>query len=226
MKNIIITGASRGIGFELVQYFAKNNYNVLALSRSIESIKKLNLKTVSALAVDLSVDTDFDKVTSFVLSHWKQVDILIHNAGKLINKPFQKLTSKDFFDVYNVNVFAVAKLTNIVLPYLKKGSHVVTISSIGGVQGSVKFPGLAAYSSSKGAVITLSELLAEEYKNQQISFNVLALGAVQTEMLEEAFPGYKASITAKEMAKYIYNFALTGHTYFNGKILEVSSTTP
>lgn len=226
MKNIIITGASRGIGFELVQYFAKNNYNVLALSRSIESIKKLNLKTVSALAVDLSADTDFDKVTSFVLSHWKQVDILIHNAGKLINKPFQKLTSKDFFDVYNVNVFAVAKLTNIVLPYLKKGSHVVTISSIGGVQGSVKFPGLAAYSSSKGAVITLSELLAEEYKNQQISFNVLALGAVQTEMLEEAFPGYKASITAKEMAKYIYNFALTGHTYFNGKILEVSSTTP
>ena len=226
MKNVIITGASRGIGFELVQYFAKNNYNVLALSRSIESIKKLNLKTVSALAVDLSADTDFDKVTSFVLSHWKQVDILIHNAGKLINKPFQKLTSKDFFDVYNVNVFAVAKLTNIVLPYLKKGSHVVTISSIGGVQGSVKFPGLAAYSSSKGAVITLSELLAEEYKNQQISFNVLALGAVQTEMLEEAFPGYKASITAKEMAIYIYNFALTGHTYFNGKILEVSSTTP
>jgi NAD(P)-dependent dehydrogenase (short-subunit alcohol dehydrogenase family) len=154
------------------------------------------------------------------------VDVLIHNAGKLINKPFSKLSSKDFFEVYNVNVFAVAELTRVLIPYLSKGSHVVTISSIGGVQGSMKFPGLAAYSSSKGAVITLSELLAEEYKEQEISFNVLALGAVQTEMLEEAFPGYKAPISAEEMADYVFNFALTGNKFYNGKILEVSSTTP
>ena len=72
----------------------------------------------------------------------------------------------------------------------------------------------------------MSELLAEEYKEQQISFNVLALGAVQTEMLEEAFPGYKAPVSAEEMAEYIYNFALTGNKFYNGKILEVSSTTP
>ena len=90
----------------------------------------------------------------------------------------------------------------------------------------MKFPGLAAYSSSKGAVITLSELLAEEYKEQQISFNVLALGAVQTEMLEEAFPGYKAPVSASEMADYIFNFALNGNKFYNGKILQVSSTTP
>ena len=70
-------------------------------------------------------------------------------------------------------VFAVANLTRICIPYLQKGSHVVTISSMGGIQGSLKFAGLAAYSSSKGAVITLSELLAEEYKEQGISFRVL-----------------------------------------------------
>ena len=128
--------------------------------------------------------------------------------------------------MFKVNVFAVAELTRQLIPFLVKGSHVVTISSIGGVQGSMKFPGLAAYSSSKGAVITLSELLAEEYKTQQIAFNVLALGAVQTEMLEEAFPGYKAPLTAIEMAEYIYNFALTGNKFYNGKLLEVSSTTP
>ena len=109
---------------------------------------------------------------------------------------------------------------------MNKGSHVVTISSMGGIQGSVKFAGLAAYSSSKGAVITLSELLAEEYKEQGIAFNVLALGAVQTEMLQEAFPGYEAPISALEMAKYIANFSLTGNQYFNGKVLQVSSTTP
>jgi len=97
---------------------------------------------------------------------------------------------------------------------------------MGGIQGSMKFAGLAAYSSSKGAVITLSELLAEEFKEQQIAFNVLALGAVQTEMLEEAFPGYQANISANKMAHYILNFALTGNEFYNGKILQVSSSTP
>jgi len=120
----------------------------------------------------------------------------------------------------------VANLTQIALPYMSKGSHVVTISSMGGIQGSMKFAGLAAYSSSKGAVITLSELLAEEYKERGIAFNVLALGSVQTEMLAEAFPGYEAPLTAFEMAAYIYNFALTGHQFYNGKVLQVSSTTP
>jgi len=226
MRNIIITGTSRGIGFELAQLFAKNNYNVLALSRNSEPLKKLGIQNITSLSVDLSQQNDFQKVTDFVSKNWKSVDILIHNAGKLINKPFSELTYSDFLEVYNVNVFAVAELTRQLIPSLSKGSHVVTISSIGGVQGSMKFPGLAAYSSSKGAVITLTELLAEEYKEQQISFNVLALGAVQTEMLEEAFPGYKAPISATEMADYIYNFALNGNKFYNGKILEVSSTTP
>lgn len=226
MKNIVITGTSRGIGFELAQLFAKNNYNVLAISRNSKPLENLQLKNITNLSIDLSNPEEFKKVTEFVNKNWGTVDILINNAGKLINKPFEKLSSNDFLEVYKVNVFAVAELTRHLIPFLQKGSHVVTISSIGGVQGSMKFPGLAAYSSSKGAVITLSELLAEEYKEQQISFNVLALGAVQTEMLEEAFPGYNAPVSATEMANYIYNFALTGNKYYNGKILEVSSSTP
>jgi len=226
MKNVIITGTSRGIGFELAQLFAKNNHNVLALSRNSEPLNNLNIQNITSLSVDLSNESDLKKVIDFVASHWKNVDILINNAGKLINKPFENLTSTDFLEVYKVNVFAMAELTRQIIPFLSKGSHVVTISSIGGVQGSMKFPGLAAYSSSKGAVLTLTELLAEEYKEQQISFNALALGAVQTEMLEEAFPGYKAPVSAKEMASYMYNFALTGNQFFNGKIIQVSSTTP
>jgi short-subunit dehydrogenase len=226
MKNIIITGTSRGIGFELAQLFAKNNCNVLALSRNSEPLNKLALKNISTLSVDLSNETDLQKVTSFIAENWKTVDILINNAGKLINKPFEELSTKDFMEVYQVNVFAVAELTKQLLPNFKEGSHVVNISSIGGVQGSMKFPGLAAYSSSKGALLTLTEMLAEEYKEQGISFNALALGAVQTEMLNEAFPGYKAPVSAVEMAEYIYNFALTGNKFYNGKILEVSSSTP
>ena len=226
MKNVIITGTSRGIGFELAQLFAKNNYQVLALSRNCDPLKNLNINNITAISVDLSNENDLKNVTSYISNNWKTVDILINNAGKLIHKPFKQLTTSDFLEVFKVNVFGVAELTRQLIPYLKKGSHVVNISSIGGVQGSLKFPGLAAYSSSKGALITLTELLAEEYKEKQIAFNALALGAVQTEMLEKAFPEYKAPVSANEMANYIYNFALNGNKFYNGKILQVSSTTP
>lgn len=226
MKNVVITGTSRGIGYELAKLFANQNHNVLAISRNTEPLEALNHKNIKTLSVDLCKNDEILQVTEFVKNNWKQVDILINNAGKLVNKPFTELTSDDFLEVYKVNVFGVAELTKSLIPYLQKGSHVVTISSMGGIQGSIKFPGLAAYSSAKGAVITLSELLAEEYKEQQIAFNVLALGAVQTEMLQEAFPGFQAPVSAEEMANYIYNFSLTGHQFYNGKVLQVSSTTP
>ena len=226
MKNVVITGTSRGIGFELAKQFAENGHRVLALSRNTKPLLEFNHKNITVISVDLSVNSDLNKVSNFIKNNWKQVDILINNAGKLINKPFTDLSSNDFLEVYKVNVFAVAELTKTMIPFMQKGSHVVTISSMGGIQGSLKFPGLAAYSSAKGAVITLSELLAEEFKEQQIVFNVLALGAVQTEMLEEAFPGYEAPISASGMASYIFDFSLTGNKFYNGKVLQVSSTTP
>ena len=226
MKNVVITGTSRGIGFELAKQFAENGHQVLALSRNAEPLSAINHKNITVLSVDISKSEDLQKVTDFVKKSWKKVDILINNAGKLINKPFTELSSDDFLEVYKVNVFAVAEITKLMIPFLQKGSHVVTISSMGGIQGSMKFPGLAAYSSAKGAVITLSELLAEEYKEQQIAFNILALGAVQTEMLEEAFPGYQAPLSATEMANYIFDFSLTGNKFYNGKVLQVSASTP
>lgn len=225
-KNIIITGTSRGIGFELVHLFASQGHNVLALSRNAQPVSNLNFDNITSMAFDLSNAEDYKKVTAFVEDNWKQVDVLINNAGTLLNKPFNETTMADFEYVYKTNVFGVAELTRVMVPFMKAKSHVVTISSMGGVQGSMKFPGLAAYSSSKGAVITLTELLAEEYKASGIAFNVLALGAVQTEMLEEAFPGYQAPTTAQEMAAYIADFSLNGHKYYNGKMLQVSSSTP
>ncbi|WP_339610627.1 SDR family oxidoreductase [uncultured Planktosalinus sp.] len=226
MRNIIITGTSRGIGFELVQLFAREGHNVLALSRNELPCKKLHLENVTAISCDLSNEEQIKNAVDFVKEKWTHVDVLINNSGLLINKPFEQLTSQDFMDVYKVNVFGLAAITQAVLPFMQKDSHVLSISSMGGIQGSMKFPGLAAYSSAKGAVITLTELLAEEYKETGPSFNAMALGAVQTEMLEEAFPGYKAPLTAKEMAAYLMDFALTGNKFYNGKILQVSSSTP
>lgn len=224
-KNIIITGTSRGIGNELALQFAQDGHQVLALSRTIAP-NLLGKQNISCLSIDLANEEDLLQVTNFLSSTWKQVDSIVHNAGSLLLKPFSQTTSQEFENIYKVNVFGVANLTRVCLAYLQRGSHVVTISSMGGIQGSMKFAGLSAYSSSKGAVITLSELLAEEYKEQGISFNVLALGSVQTEMLAEAFPDYKAPLTASEMANYIFDFTLTGHKYYNGKVLQVSSTTP
>ena len=225
MANIIITGTSRGIGFELVKLFAREGHQVLALSRNSEPVQSLNLPNVQTLPFDLGNPADFEKLNEF-LNQWHVVDVLINNAGRFLVKPFSETTAEEFESVYKVNVFGVAEITKTVLPLMGQEGHVVTVSSMGGVQGSLKFPGLSAYSSSKGAVITLTELLAEEYKETGPSFNVLALGAVQTEMLEEAFPGYKAPVTAAEMATYIKDFALTGHKLYNGKMLQVSNSTP
>jgi len=225
MKNIIVTGTSRGIGYELALQFANSGHNVLAISRKTPQILIEN-QNITCLSVDLSNESEMQQVENFLSHSLTTVDVIIHNAGCLLLKPFSETSQSDFENIYKVNVFGVANLTRICLPFLQKGSHVVTISSIGGIQGSMKFAGLAAYSSSKGAVITLSELLAEEYKESGIAFNVLALGAVQTEMLQEAFPGYEAPISAIEMANYIFDFALTGNKYYNGKVLQVSTTNP
>ncbi|NHM08165.1 SDR family oxidoreductase [Flavobacterium sp. CYK-4] len=225
MKKIIITGTSRGIGYALALQLAEAGHEILALSRTVPSPLAQH-PNITCLSVDLAHADDLQLVAQFLATSWKSVDAIVHNAGTLLLKPFVETTYEDFERIYQVNVFAVAALTKLCLPYLKNGSHVVSISSMGGVQGSMKFAGLSAYSSSKGALITLTELLAEEYKEQGIAFNVLAIGAVQTEMLAEAFPGYEAPLTAAQMADYIANFTLTGNQYYNGKILQVSASTP
>ena len=226
MKNIIITGSSRGIGFELVKLFNKNDFKVIALSRNTKPISNLKLKNVKSLYLDISSPESINKTIKLVTEEFKKIDILINNAGTLINKPFNETSFEDFQSIYNVNVFGVAELIRQSTPYFNKKSHVINISSIGGIGGTSKFPGLSAYSSSKGALNILTEMLAEEFKDKDVSFNTLALGAVQTEMLQEAFPGYKANISPSEIANFIYKFSLEGNSFFNGKIIPVSTTNP
>ena len=231
---IIVTGASRGIGFELVKQYAELGHKVLAISRNASKLQQLkeecfhlnpNAK-VHTVVFDLTTDDSKTTLIPSIYTHFDQVDILINNAGALVNKPFLEINENDMEHVYNVNVFSVFKIIQGLLPYLSDEAHVLNISSVGGLQGSVKFSGLSAYSSSKAALIALTECLAEEYKSTKWSFNCLALGAVQTEMLEEAFPGYKSSTSAKEMANYIRQFSIEGSRLFKGKILNVSKSTP
>ncbi len=226
--NIILTGASRGIGFELAKLFIDNGHMVICLTRNIEplgAIKHANLKSIST---DLNSQVSMDYALKTIKESFATIDCIIHNAGALINKDFEKITPSELLSIYQVNVFAPFYLTQQLAGLMGKyqKAHVVTISSMGGFQGSAKFAGLSAYSSSKAAIAGLTECLAEEFKDKNIAVNCLALGAVQTEMLEEAFPGYQAPLKPIEMANYIYDFATKGHFYYNGKILPVSLSTP
>jgi NAD(P)-dependent dehydrogenase (short-subunit alcohol dehydrogenase family) len=223
--NIVITGAGKGIGFELAKIFVANNHKTIAISRNTQLLNGLNSDILKPVTFDLLTD-DYRELVSVIKNFLPKVDVLINNAGILINKAFRDFTDDDFDIIFRTNVNSVVKMSRMLLPKFSVGSHIVNISSIGGYQGSSKFPGLSLYSASKGAVSILSEAMAEEFKEEKIYVNALALGAVQTEMLAKAFPGYQAPLKPHEMAGFIYDFAINGHKYFNGKILPVSLSTP
>ena len=222
MKTLLITGAGKGIGHATALLAAKQGHQVIALSRNIDALK--GIERINPYAVDLA---EPEQIENFIAQlDGTQIDVLLNNAGLLTNIPVRESNFALYERIYKVNVFGLAELTRLVLPQMTSSGHIVNISSMGGIQGTAKFPGLSAYSSSKGGLIILTELLAEEFKETGPAFNALALGAVQTEMLEEAFPGYKAPISASEMANYILDFAFNGQQLYNGKVLPIASSTP
>jgi len=236
MKTIVITGASRGIGFDTALHLCKAKQRVIAIARNPAGLEALynearksgNADHLVVIPADLSDSEHVAQLINRISEITPVADVLINNAGALINKPFREITQEELLRIYRVNVFAPFAFTQQLLPLLSKSemAHVVNIGSAGGVNGTAKFPGLSAYSSSKGALGILSEVLAEELKADNIRVNCLALGSAQTQMLSEAFPGYKAPLSSAEMGEYIAWFALNGHRYFNGKVLPVTVSTP
>jgi short-subunit dehydrogenase len=227
MKNIVITGASRGIGAELASILSPSN-KVLLLARNSEGLTNLQNRFPSLIIAPFDLaDADLKKnLSAIIKTHFSQVDVLINNAGTIVNKPVLEITRAEMEKVFAVNVFGLMEVCQTVIPFMKSGSHIVNIGSMGGFQGSAKFPGLSVYSSSKSAVAGFSECLAEELKDQKIAVNCLALGAAQTEMLGEAFPGYEAPVSAHQMAHYIADFSLNANQWINGKVIPVSLSTP
>jgi 3-oxoacyl-[acyl-carrier protein] reductase len=231
---VMVTGASRGIGFETVRYFARlRDCQIIALSRNAGGLHQLTsfnkISVIHTINFDLNLLPDNPgTILNLIPKEIAHIDILINNAGTLINKPFQEFTGKEAEQMFRINSIAPALLTKELLPLMggSTTTHVVNISSMGGFQGSQKFPGLSYYSASKAALACLTECLQEELKEYGIVFNCLALGAVQTEMFSEAFPGHKAPLSPSEIADFIGNFALNAHKYMQGKIVPVSRTNP
>ena len=223
MKTIVVTGTSSGIGHQICIQAAKMNFHVISVSRNIEPLKDIG--GIESFAIDITNKDSVDEFIDNLKSKKIKIDILINNAGYLVSELFGDTTYDSFKKTFDVNVFGLAEITRSLIPIINSDGHVINISSIGGVNGSKKFPGLSAYSSSKAAVIALTEVLAEEHQNGP-SFNVLALGAVQTKMLKEAFPDYNVDTKPEEMAKYILDFAINGNKLFNGKLISVSNSNP
>lgn len=229
MKYILITGASRGIGFETARILATGGHHVIATARTTNALKKLKSKVpdkIDIISADLTDPNDLSKISAYLKSEEILLDGLIHNAGILINKPFQRLKDSDLQAMFDVNLMAPIRLTRTLLPFMEFDSHILAISSMGGYQQSKKFSGLTGYSTSKGALAILAECFAVELADKNICSNCLCLGAVQTEMFEEAFPGIQAPVSPEYMGNYIAEFVLTGHLYYNGKILPVALSDP
>jgi short-subunit dehydrogenase len=228
--NIIVNGGTKGIGKEIVEYLAKDTGNhILVSGRNEKTLTDLSVrhKNVHFIRVDLTVfDQQADMFIKNVSRFIKQVDILINTAGLLVNKAFTDISAKEARQMMETNFFGPASVIRVLKPLMSKNSHIVNIASMGGFQGATKYPGLSYYSASKAAIASLTECLAVEFMGSGIKINCLALGAVQTEMFEEAFPGYKAPVGAEEMAEFIAEFALKGHKFFNGKILPVAISNP
>jgi len=228
--NILINGGTRGIGRKTVDYLAQDSNNkIIVTGRNNEALMKISseYKNVYAIRIDISdFDREAENFRNAVQVHFEKTDIIINMAGNLITKDFLEFSNEEARVIMETNFFGPATLIRVLKPLMSSGSHIVNISSMGGYQGSSKYRGLSYYSASKAAIACLTECLANEFFEFGISVNCLALGAVQTEMLSEAFPGYKAPVNAKQMAEYISEFALNGNKYFNGKILPVAMSNP
>lgn len=230
--NIIITGCSRGIGYETALAFSEvKDARLVLISRNRIRLEELTGRIQIAgkealpLPFDL-VEGDYQWLRNRIEDFMPAVDLLINNAGGIINKPVGQLTEADFDYLFSINIKSVFRIVKLLMPVFAKNGHVVNISSMGGFQGSSKFPGLSLYSASKGALATFSECLAEELKPLEVKVNCLAIGSVQTEMLAEAFPGYEAPVKPDQMGRFIRDFSLEGSKFFNGKVLPVALTTP
>jgi NAD(P)-dependent dehydrogenase (short-subunit alcohol dehydrogenase family) len=228
-KSILVTGASRGIGFQTALKLAYEGHTVYVTARTEDKLFNLAKQSkggqIIPIAADITNASDVEKLADQV-KDGNGLDGLINNAGLVHREAFMETDIEHFKDLMDVNVMGIVRIIKALKPHLNKNSHIVNISSMSGYQGSLKFPGLSAYGAAKAAVIGLTEVLSTEFVDDNISVNCLAIGAVQTEMLSEAFPGFEAPVSPEEMGSYIANFVLESHRFYNGKVLPVALNDP
>ncbi len=184
----VITGAGRGIGAAIARMFAEEGIAVLLLARNRQALEDVAAYleaeggTPHALAVDISVTADLEKVTAFVKSFGGKLRYLVHNAAVARVGKIAAMSMADWRRTLDVNLTAPFSLTQKLLPLMAGGSHIFFVNSVAGRQ---VFPDWGAYSASKFGLRALADTLRLELAGEGIKVTTLYPGAVDTPLHEE-----------------------------------------
>ena len=176
MKNVLVTGASKGIGKCIAQDLSKS-YNVFVTARTEKALKELN---VSGYCIcDLEKSTDLTKLKEFIIEN--KIDILVNNAGEYIYNPIENMDYAHISEIFKINSIAPAFLSSAVVPYMKsqKWGRIVNIGSISGVMGEAF---ASMYSATKASLVGMTKALALELASENITVNTINPGWVDTEL--------------------------------------------
>ena len=229
-----ITGGGSGIGYATAEHLLQHGCSVVICGRratviqtAIETLSnQYPDATISGIAADVGTPTGVACLFEHIRERHNRLDYLVNNASTLAVDAFESISIETAQTLINTNIMSALLCSQAAIPLLKDSSNacIVNISSMGGIQGSVKFPGLSLYTMTKGAIISLTEALAVELKPQGIRVNALAPGAVDTDMLKQAGPHLRTETTPNDVAPSIVFLLTAGPTSgLSGTILEVHS---
>lgn len=230
-KVTIVTGAGSGIGRATALRFARGSARLALFGRTLETLEQtaamIGDAGGEALAArgDVSQEEDVQMLFRRVLDAYGRVDIVVNCAGVTIIKPFVEMDAETWDRVLGVNLRGTFLCCQQAFRVMAKqgGGVILNISSLSGVKGVEKFPGLSAYNVSKSGVAGLTEILAVEGKALNIRVAAVSPGAVDTEMLRQAAPHLKAGMTPAELAEILFFMADDSGRVLSGTNLEIFS---
>ena len=238
-KNVIITGSNRGIGYAILKLFAQNRANIWACTRSensvfTEELKKLskeNKVKIKNINFDLNDISQVKDSAKQILNEVNKIDVLINNAGIIDTSLFQMTKIEKIKQIFDINFFSQLEFTQIIIKKMlkNKGSSIINISSTAAldpVQGRI------AYSASKSALISFSQILSKELSKFNIRVNVIAPGLVDTDLMHESHSEEiinkvlrNTSVNRLGQASEIANLALflssNLSSYINGQVIRI-----
>lgn len=226
--NVLITGANGGLGKELSKVFAVNNHMVYAVSRHNHNLTDLiDQYKVQFIQSDISNDNELDILCNMI-NDLDGLDVVINNASVLNKNLLESSPANKIIETLQTNLHASIIISKVAIPKLKQSNnaHIINISSMSGIGFAQKFEGMSVYGSTKAGINAFTESLAIELKEFNIHVNAIALSAVQTPMLDQAFSKNLEGMKPEQVAAFIYDISLKYKALFNGKIIPVGYSIP
>lgn len=202
---VLITGGGSGIGAACAEEFLRRGRAVVVVGRTASRLR--SVKGALALAGDVGDEAFARRAFAAARRRFGSVDILVNNAAHLVKKSFVDTTAAEWDAVMRTNLRGPFLFSREFLRAPKPGRAIVHIGSLGGVQGTEKFPGLSAYTVSKYGVTGLAAAMAVEARPRGVAVFCVAPGAVDTAMLRKAAPGLKAGAIPSDIARVVADLA-------------------